>query len=129
MITNEEIIQKYETNNNKIYVPTQYNNQNYKYTISGDEITIITNKNCTTNYNSTYCDCYRYNERYNIITESYQCNRNPNNYIINNSNISSDVNDSYRITRDYTNYYVIMIGIVIIAILLSTMFKKNSIKM
>lgn len=128
MIKNDEIIQQYKTNNNKIYIPTQYNSQDYKYTISGDEITIITNVNCTTNYNTTYCDCYRYNERYNIITESYQCNRNPSNYMIDYTNISSDINDSYRITRDYTNNYIIMIGIVIIAILLATMFKRNSIK-
>ena len=111
---------------NKIYIPSNYINDNYKYTISGDEITIITNNNCTTNYNTTNCDCYRYNEKYNIITNSYQCNRNPSNYIINNDYISDNINDSYRITNDYKNDYIIMYGIIIIAILIITMFKRNS---
>ena len=128
MINGNETTTKWEQDN-KIYVPTTYNNQNYKYTISGDEITIITNNNCYTNYNTTYCDCYRYNERYNILTESYSCNSNPNNYIIDNDYISSDINDSYRITRDYSNYYVIMIGIIVIVLLFSNIMKRNGIKL
>ena len=128
MINGNETTTKWEQDN-KIYVPTTYNNQNYKYTISGDEITIITNNNCYTNYNTTYCDCYRYNERYNILTESYSCNSNPNNYIIDNYYISSDINDSYRITRDYSNYYVIMIGIIVIVLLFSNIMKRNGIKL
>ena len=111
---------------NKIYIPSDYVNSNYKYTISGDEITIITNQNCTTNYNTTSCDCYRYNEKYNIITNSYQCNRNPSNYIISYDNISDDINNSYRATNDYKNDYIILYGMIIIAILLITMFKRNS---
>ena len=121
----DELSTSYEQNN-KIYIPEEYNNQNYKYTISNDEITIITNENCYTNYNSTYCDCYRYNERYNIITKAYSCNNNVGNYQIEYSNISSNVNDSYRITRDYVNEYTILIGTMIIAILITTMFKRNS---
>ena len=128
MINGNETTTKWEQDN-KIYVPTTYNNQNYKYTISGDEITIITNNNCYTNYNTTYCDCYKYNEKYNIITENYSCNSNPSNYIIDNDYISSDINDSYRITRDYSNYYVIMIGIIMIVLLFSNVMKRNGIKL
>lgn len=124
MINNES--QTSYTEYKKIYIPEEYNSENYKYTLSGDEITIITNQNCYTNYNSTYCDCYRYNEKYNIITESYSCNNNPSNYIINYDNISSNVNDSYRITRDYVNEYTILFGTMIIAILITTLFKRNS---
>lgn len=127
MITGNETITKYE-NQNKIYVPETYKNQNYKYTISGDEITIITNNNCRTQYQTTYCDCYRYNERYNIITKPYECNASPSNYIIDNQFISDDINDSYRITRDYTNNYIIMFGIVIIAIVFSILLKKQGVK-
>lgn len=111
---------------NKIYIPTEYINENYKYTISGDEITIITNENCTTNYNTTNCDCRRYNERYNIITNVYQCNRNPSNYILNSNQVTDDINYSYRITNEYKNNYIILYGIVIIALLFIMTIKKNS---
>lgn len=125
MIKNEEQIMKYK-GYNKIYVPTEYINENYKYTISQDEITIITNENCETNYNSQYCDCMRYNEKYNIVTERYQCNRNPNNYIINSNQLTDDINYSQRITNQYKNEYIILYGIVIVALLFIITIKKNS---
>lgn len=125
MIKNEEQKLEYEQFN-KIYIPNEYINQNYRYTISGDEITIITNENCYTNYNNQYCDCMRYNERYNIITERYECNRNPSNYILSSSQLTSDINYSERITNKYKNEYVILYGIVIIALLFIITMKKNS---
>ena len=111
---------------NKIYIPSEYINENYKYTISGDEITIITNNNCYNNYNNQYCDCMKYNERYNIITEVYQCNRNPSNYILSSNQLTDDINYSYRITNEYKNNYIILYGIVIIALLFIITMKKNS---
>lgn len=120
---NEQKIQYEEYN--KIYIPTKYINQNYKYTLNQDEITIITNENCNTNYNE-YCDCMRYNIRYNIITNRYQCNRNPNNYIINSNQLTDDINYSYRITNEFKNNYIILYGIVIIALLFIIMARKNS---
>lgn len=125
MITNEEQIVKYKELN-KIYMPSEYINENYKYTISGDELTIITNENCETNYNTQYCDCMRYNERYNIITERYQCNRNPNNYILSSSQLTDDINYSERITNQYKNEYIILYGIIIIALLFILMTRKSS---
>lgn len=125
MINNEEQIIKYKEYN-KIYIPTEYINQNYKYTLNGDEITIITNENCENNYNSQYCDCMRYNIRYNIITNRYQCNRNPNNYIISSNQLTDDINYSYRITNEYTNNYIILYGIVIIALIFIIMIKKSN---
>ena len=104
---NGENITKYQTKN-KVYIPTEYLNQNYTYTINNNEITIITNQNCYQNYNTTYCDCYRYNEQYNIITESYTCNSNAGNYVLSYSSLSDNVNDSYRITREFTNDYIIL---------------------
>lgn len=125
MINNEE--QKIEYSKyNKIYIPTEYINENYKYTINQDEITIITNENCETNYNSQYCDCMRYNEKYNIITNRYQCNRNPNNYILSSNQITDDINYSNRITNQYKNEYIVLYGIVIIALLFIITVKKNS---
>lgn len=125
MIQGNETIAKYE-GQNKIYIPSTYYKQNYKYTISNDEITIITNQNCYTNYNTQYCDCYRYNERYNIITNSYSCNSNPGNYQLDFSSLTDDINFSYRITNDFTNNYMVWIGVVIIVLLFVMTFKKNS---
>ena len=125
MITNEEQINKYKEYN-KVYIPSEYINENYKYTLNQDEITIITNENCYTNYNNQYCDCIKYNEKYNIVTERYQCNRNPSNYIISSSQLTEDVNYSTRITNEYKNNYIVLYGIVIISLLFVVMTKKNS---
>lgn len=125
MINNVEQKSEYKQYN-KIYIPSEYINEQYKYTISGDEITIITNENCENNYNSQYCDCIRYNEKYNIVTNRYSCNRNPNNYILSSNQLTDDVNYSYRITNDYKNNYIILYGIVIIALLFIITMKKNS---
>ena len=125
MINNVEQKSEYKQYN-KIYIPSEYINENYKYTISGDEITIITNENCEASYNNQYCDCIRYNEKYNIVTNRYSCNRNPSNYILSNNQITDDVNYSYRITNDFKNNYIILYGIVIIALLFIITMKKNS---
>lgn len=110
---------------NKIYIPQQYYNENFKYTINNDTLTIITNQNCTTNYNTTQCTCYQYNINHNIITNESTCNRNPN-YTISQDYITTDINYSDRITNYYTNNYIVMYGIIIIAILTTILFKKNS---
>lgn len=129
MIKNLNETIEYEEYHNKIYIPYEYYNENYKYTLNGDEITIISNLNCRTQYQTTYCTCYKYNERYNVITEGYECNNNPSSYILNQASISTDINDSYRITRDYINEKTIGMGIIIIAILFVATMKKNSRKM
>lgn len=121
MITNQEEITKY-TNENKIYIPTQYKNQNYTYKINGEYITIITNQNCYTNYNTTYCDCYMYNYENNLISNSYSCSTNNNNPTIGYSYISDNINDSKYIREKYMqdkSIILIMLGIgIIFAILL-----------
>ncbi len=111
------------TDYNKIYIPTEYNNENYKYTISNDEITIITNKDCRTQYNSTYCTCYRYNERYNIVTNGYECNANPSNYIINYNYITSDINYSDRITGYYSEKYGVLLLMIVGALVIFNTLK------
>lgn len=126
MITNEEVIEKYKEDS-KIYIPEEMINDNYKYLIdSGDNITIITNKNCYTNYNTEYCDCYKYNIRHNIISKGNACNRNQTNGLISNEYITNDINNSERITRDYVNNYEISFLILISALILVSIFKRNS---
>lgn len=125
MINNNDLKNEYKTHN-KIYIPTEYKNQYWRYLLNGDEITIITNNNCYQNYNTTYCDCYRYNEKYNLITESYTCNSNSSNYEIDKNYISDDINDSLRITKDYVNNYTILLLTIILSMIIVSLFKKNS---
>lgn len=126
MISNEEVKDIYEQNNT-IYVPEEYYDENYKYILENDTMTIITDKNCTTNYNTTNCDCYRYNVKYNIIMTSYQCNRNPNNNnLVQNRYITTDINSSNKITNDYTKDYILIFCILILAMLFVSVLKRNS---
>lgn len=124
MINNNETIQKY-SEYNKIYIPTEYYNQNYKYSISNNEITIITNLNCRTQVNTTYCTCYRYNEQYNIVTQPYECNNNTSNYLINFNNITDDPNYSNRIIDYYFKDYGILFLVIITSLLLFKALKGN----
>lgn len=63
------------------YLPAEYINTNYKYRLQGDYYTIITNRNCYTQYSTTYCDCYNiYPKLDYIVSESTSCNYNPNSY-------------------------------------------------
>lgn len=126
MITNEELLEKYK-DINKVYVPEEYVKEQYKYVIDSDNIiTIITNENCYTNYNTEYCDCYKYNINQNIISKGNPCNRNQATGIISNEKITNDINYNPRIIERY--YYDNILSIIMIAtiILIVTMFKKNS---
>lgn len=125
MITNEDNITKYK-GKNKIYVPEDYIQDNNRYTINNQTLTIITDNNCTTQYTTTYCDCRDYNIEYNIITEVYQCNRNQTNRIVASEYITSDINDSVKITNDYVKDYGIILIMIIGVILFVQLFKKNS---
>ena len=61
------------------YLPTSLINSNYKYRISGDYYVVIKNTNCTTNYNTTYCDCVNVFPKLDYqVSEVYQCNYNAN---------------------------------------------------
>ena len=124
MITNQEEITKY-TNENKIYIPTQYKNQNYTYKINGDYITIITNNNCQTNYNTTYCTCYYYNYKNNLMSDSYSCSTNNNNPSISYSLISNDINDSIYIRNRYIEDKSIMFFIIGIGIIFAILLMKG----
>lgn len=125
MITEQDSINRY-INENKIYIPSDYKNSNYKYTLDNDTITIITNNNCRTQYNNQYCDCRKYNVKYNIIGEVYECNSNVTSNLINYNYITDDLNYSSHITNEYTKDYIIYFGIIIVAILLLSTLKKNS---
>lgn len=113
----------YETNG--IYIPKQYNNANYKYILDGENINIITNNNCYTNYNNTYCDTYKYNMRTNIITQPYSSNNNVSNNIIKYEYITSDINNNTYIKDRYMDYISISLLMIVVGILLATFLTKE----
>lgn len=122
---NGENINKYKEIN-KIYVPEDYIKDSWKYTINNDTITIMTNNNCYNQYSSTYCDCRQYNIKYNIVGDIYQCNTNNTNNVISVNQLTSDINYSERIRNNYVEEYGIMFLVIITAVLLTQLFKKNS---
>lgn len=104
--------------NQKIYIPKEAYNENYKYYFNGNYIDVITNQNCYTQYNSTYCDCKKYEYKENILSESYSCNSSGNNARIGFEKITTEIqnNKSERtLYNQETQIYLIMIilGIVL----------------
>lgn len=119
MITNGNDIIEYK-DYDKVYIPTNKKNSNYTYILSGNNIIIKTNENCTTNYNTTYCDCYQYNIDNNIMGGVYNCSTNNSTQIIPYTSISDDINYSKHIREIYMQDK----GIIILMIILGICFAK-----
>lgn len=95
------------------YLPEEFINQNYRYSITDDYITIRTNNNCYTNYNNTYCDCYNIYPKMDYMkTDAYSCNYNSSTNI-SYTNYSSDF--WYR--QDLSNILIIFTILFIFIIL------------
>lgn len=124
MITNENDILSYKTKD-KIYIPENVKSSGFTYKINGDVITIITNQNCSQQYNTTYCNCYYYNYKNNLLSEVYTCSTNNNNPTISYSSITSDVNDSLYIRERFIQDKGIIIGIIILGILFAIFLTKE----
>lgn len=105
-------------NIDKLYIPQEYNNSNYKYRMNGDYITIITNQACYTNYSTTYCNCYTYNWKINVIGGYNSCNNTASTSDILYSKITSDINYSNRITEYYNMVKWLDFSILLIIILM-----------
>lgn len=113
-------------NYNKQYVPEDYINQNYTYTFNGNDIVIITNQNCRTSYNTTYCTCYTYNTDNNIISNGYECSTTTNNTrIIDSTYITDDIYYSNRSMNVFYNEKIIGLGMIILAIIFATFLLRE----
>ena len=124
MITNQDDLVNY-TGMDKIYIPNDKINQNYSYRFNGDYIDIITNNNCYTNYNQTYCDCYRYNYKNNVMSNTYQCSTSSNNPSINFQLISNDINYSEIIRERFIQDKGILIAMVILGLIFAILLTKE----
>lgn len=56
------------------YLPSEYINSNYSYYLDNNYFVVKTNKDCYTNYNTTYCTCNRIypNSDY-LVSSDYSC--------------------------------------------------------
>lgn len=125
MITNSNEITKYE-NMNKIYIPNDKINSNYIYKFNGEFIDIITDNNCYSQYNSTYCDCYRYEYKNNVMSNVFTCSTNTSSSaVINYNYITSDINYSHAIREKYIQDKIIYFGIFIIALIFAIFLTKE----
>lgn len=125
MINNTEDVTNY-TNYNKVYIPTAYINQNWKYNFNGDYIIIRTNQNCRTSYNTQYCDCRSYNMKNNVISSTYECNyTSDSNQSIAYESLSYDINDSMYIRDRFIQDKGMILGIFIIGLVLAILMTKR----
>lgn len=97
------------------YLPTDYINSNYHYYSNGTYFTIRTNKNCYTNYNSSYCDCYYIypNQNY-LVSNVFSCTGS-NNQELSYSNFSDEWR--YRLDVDKIFLMVFILGFVVVFVL------------
>ena len=97
----------------RTYLPSQFINENYRFTISNDYYVVHTNNNCYNNYNTTYCDCYNvYPKMDYVSTQAYSCNYNPSNYLVADTFVSDNW---YRL--DLSNILLIFLILFIFIIL------------
>lgn len=124
MINNSDDVSKY-TDLNKIYIPVDKVNSNYSYRFNGDYIMIITNQNCYTNYTTQYCDCFQYNYKNNVMSDTLTCNTSSNNAVIPFSSISSDINYSQYIRNNFIQDKGTIIFMVILGLLFAIFLTKE----
>ena len=100
---------------NVYYLPSEYINSNYRYSINNYYYTIRTNKNCYTQYSTTYCDCYDiyYSANY-ISTNAYQCNINTTTNLAYNN-----FTDNFLYRYDFDKIIVIFMAIVVLCYFLA----------
>ena len=124
LIRNQNDITKY-TQYNKIYIPIEYNNSNYRYFENGNYIRIVTNNNCYTQYNTTYCDIYDYNIERNLISKTYTGNNNPNLVEIDRQYVTSDINYSTHIRQVYIQNKITLGIVLLIGIMFAILLSKE----
>lgn len=74
----------------KTYLPNEDINSNFHYSISEHNILVRTNRNCYTQYSTTYCDCYYiYPINDYIKSEISACNYNSGTWV-NSNQFTSD---------------------------------------
>lgn len=113
-----------ENLNYKLYLPSQYINSNYQYFLDNNYILVRTNNNCYTQYNTTYCDCFRVFPNYNYVrSENYSCSS--GSYYITSNQLSKDIFQLPNVSNIFITYFIIIFILVYILRLLWGVFRKR----
>lgn len=112
-----------------IYLPSNLINSNYTYLYSSNKIiTIRTNSNCSTQYQTLYCDCYQIDtENHYIQSDKYSCSiSSSSNFLLNSNTFSDEV--FYR--NDFADILIIFVIMCIFSFyipikIFSRIFKKG----
>ena len=101
-------------NYKNIYLPVALDQQNYYYRLSDDNtIQIITQTNCTTNYQTTYCNCYDYSLTRGVLSDVYSCQRNQSTKLISKTNIGfNDTMAKYQATLFSWGDLILIVGVI-----------------
>lgn len=112
---------------NKLYIPDEYLNSSFKYYFNNNtnRITIITNNDCYSQYNSNYCSCYMYDVDNNIVSESYSCNTNSSLPIISFDSLTNDINYSNNIKDIYFSNTIIYLLMFVVALLFTSRLTRE----
>lgn len=112
--------------NYKIYLPRQYVNNNYIYSMTDNHITINTRNNCYQQYNVTYCDCFNVYPSMNYIsTSTYSCNVNLGNTIYH-GDIDSNILNIPNISNVFIVWFIILFIPMYIITKMFGVFRKRS---
>ena len=114
------------SNDFKMYLPSDYIDSNYLYDLNSNYITIRTDNNCYTQYNTTYCDCFRVYPQYNYITSNlYSCSFSNSQYYSSYTEFSSDVFNMPNISNVFITYFIIIFILVYILMSMWKAFRKR----
>lgn len=73
------------------YLPQDLLNSQWSYYYNNNYFIIRTNRNCVTQYNTQYCDCYNVFQNNNyLVSNPYSCSAPNSQYSLNYSNFTSD---------------------------------------
>lgn len=105
----------------KIYIPSSLINNNYDYEFTNDYIVIHKYTNCTTQYQTTYCDCQRVYPSFDYnVSSVYSCSNS-----FSTSLDKSLLTDDYMYRIDFVNILIIfMIMAFVIVIVPYKLIKK-----
>lgn len=115
-----------DNENYKIYLPKEYVNNNYIYSLSDNHIVVNTRSNCYNQYNTTYCDCFSVYPNLNYVsTNIYACSVNLGNTISIND-IDSNILNIPNISSVFIVWFIILLIPMFIITKMFGVFRKRA---
>ena len=112
-------------NNFKMYLPSNYINDQWSYNLDSNYIQVRTNQNCYSQYSTTYCDCFRVYPNYNYVkSETYSCSLS-NSYNSSFSVFSSDIYNLPNISNYFITYFIILFMCIYVLKTMWHVFRKR----